>query len=112
MQKILLIIMILLGASAAGKAQPGNAATALAAKIANKMRDSLSLTGVQRNQIYAINLQLHSQKQAVRQMAIPADSIAVKIQQVERTRDSLYKPITGPAAYIIYKQKKRNLVSN
>jgi len=87
-------------------------AVVLAQRIAKKMKDTLSLTGQQRQQIYQVNMSLHDQKQTIRQQNPPQDSLQVRIQRVEQTRDSLYMPILGNEKYQLYLQKKRNLVSN
>jgi hypothetical protein len=93
-------------------AQTSAPAVELAQKIAKKMKDSLNLNGNQRSQVYAINLQLHNQKQLIRQQNSNPDSLSRKIQRVEKMRDSLYRPVLGEPKYQLYLQKKRNLVNN
>jgi hypothetical protein len=83
----------------------------LANKLAKKMKDTLDLSSQQRQQIKTINLQLHNQKMALRNQYTGQDSVLrVKTQQVENTRDSLYKPILGTQKYTLYRQKKINLL--
>lgn len=84
----------------------------LAGKIANKMKDTLSLSTQQRNSIYDINMNLSNQKAAVRYQYTAPDSLTIKIQLVERSRDSLYSGVLSAPQFQLYKQKKRNLVSN
>jgi hypothetical protein len=111
--------MFLMGAlcwlALAAGAQTGTSAAAveLAQKIANKMKDSLGLTVQQQAGIYQINLQLHGQKQQARQQysGNPAQ-LGPVIQAIEQSRDSLYKPLLLPQEFLVYKQKKRNLVTN
>jgi hypothetical protein len=91
-------------------AQTGNAGIQLANTIANKMKDTLALTQQKRNQVFAINIQLHNQKMIVRQQNTNADSIRVKTQRVENTRDTLYKGVLPVNKYQLYLQKKRNLI--
>ena len=80
--------------------------------IANRMKDSLTLTSNQRNQLYQINIQLHDAKSGIRQTYAGSDSLlTVHIQRIENARDSLYRPVLGEEKYFIYKQKKRNLVT-
>jgi len=84
----------------------------LSAKIAQKMKDSLSLSNVQKNQLYAINMRLCGQKETVRQQYAATDSLRIKIQKIENTRDSLYSTVLTNQQLILYKPKKRNLVNN
>jgi protein subunit release factor B len=88
-------------------------AVQLAHNIANKMKDTLSLIENQKQNIYNINMQLHDQKQAMRAAHSSNPTVmATKIQEVEKTRDSLYSTILSSSQYIMYKVKKRNLISN
>lgn len=86
-------------------------AVQLSHKIAKKMKDSLELSAQQRQKVYEVNMSLHEQKQAVRQQS-PADSLQPRIQRIERTRDSLYRPVLGEEKYQLYLQKKRRLINN
>jgi hypothetical protein len=88
------------------------AAEQLADKIAVKMKDSLSLSSEQKGQLYTINIQLSNQKASVRQQYAGTDSLQLKMQRVENTRDSLYRSVLGEEKYLLYRQKKRNLVNN
>ena len=89
-----------------------NPATEVADKIAVKMRDSLSLSDSAKNAIYNINMFLHSEKMSARQQFGATDSLGRKIQQVENTRDSLYRNVLNEEKFQLYIQKKRNLISN
>lgn len=93
------------------KAQ-SNPAQDISSRIANKMRDTLSLFSAQRDSIYSINIELHNRKQLVRQQYSNMDSLRIKIQAIENTRDSLYRTVLSEEKYLMYRQKKRNLVSN
>jgi hypothetical protein len=84
----------------------------LAVKIAQKMKDSLSLTELQKSQLYEINIQLNNSKSAARQQYTGSDSLGIKIQKIENTRDSLYSQILTEPQFLLYRQKKRNLVNN
>lgn len=107
------IVFVLTLATLSAAAQTGTPAEQVATKIATKMQDTLGLTVPQRQQLFAINMQLHNQKGAVRNQYSGNDSlIHVYIQRIENKRDSLYHPVLGEANYILYKQKKRNLVNN
>ena len=62
----------------------------VANKIAWKMKDSLQLTDSQRIVIYNINMQIAEQKSNMRSLYTGTDSLRLKIQLVEYTRDGLY----------------------
>jgi len=84
----------------------------VAGHIAQKMKDSLDLTNALKQQVLTINLQLHNQKSVLWQQFATSDSLGVFVQRVENTRDSLYRNILDEGKYILYKQKKKNLISN
>lgn len=84
----------------------------VAQKIAQKMKDSLSLTTSQQQQLYAINIQLHEQKMTARQQGGNPNVIGVNIQRIENSRDSLYKPVLTDQQFVLYRQKKKYLISN
>ncbi len=79
--------------------------------VSFKMRDSLQLTDSQRVVLYQVNMHLANQKAAVFQTTTDNDSIRVRLQRIENTRDSLYHPVLGSEKYLLYKQKKRYLIS-
>jgi hypothetical protein len=95
------------------KAQtPANPAEDVANKIATKMKDSLGLTDTQRTEVYAINMNLHTQKQNARELHTGnAQATAAAVQNIEKTRDSLYQTVLTAAQFTIYKQKKRFLIN-
>ncbi len=84
----------------------------LSDKIATKMKDSLDLSIGQRGQVFAVNMQLHNQKMAIRQQYSNPDSLRAKLQRVEGMRDSLYKQVLTNEQYMLYRQKKSVLVNN
>lgn len=92
-------------------AQTGPAAE-LAAKIADRMKDTLLLTTVQRDSVYQINLSLHEQKMAVRSQQSDSETMRQRFQEIENTRDGRYRTVLGEEKFLLYKQKKRNLISN
>lgn len=87
-------------------------ATILANKLAVRMKDSLSLTQAQQQQLYQLNLQLHQSKMSVRQQYAGNDSLRLRVQWVENTRDSLYRGVLTTGQHELYLQKKRNLINN
>lgn len=110
MKKIIFSFLILFVAIQEAASQ--TPAEQLANKIAKKMKDSLSLSELQQNQVYEINLQLSEQKSTVRKEYRTSPVLATKIQQVENMRDSLYKEVLTEQQYVLYRQKKRKLVNN
>lgn len=84
----------------------------LADKIAQRMKDSLNLTALQKDKIFSINIELQNRKMQVWKEQKSQDSLKRYLQQVENTRDSLYKTILSPDQMAMYRQKKRNLVNN
>jgi hypothetical protein len=85
----------------------------VAATQAQKMKDTLGLTAVQKDSIYAINLRLMEEKHQLRsQYAGDAALLRTKTQEVENTRDGRYQPILNTQQYALYLQKKRNLLSS
>lgn len=85
-------------------------AAGLSNQIAQRMKDTLGLSDSQKNAVYAINMQLHAQKMNVRQQHT-GDSVRYHTQRIENTRDSLYGTVLPPDRYLLYQQKKRNLIS-
>lgn len=107
-----MIFLLCIGAISIMKAQ-GTPAEQLASRMAQRMKDSLNLTSEQKDQLYSINMQLHSRKSAFwQQYSSPADTITLRynLQQVENTRDSLYHTIMPDDKFLLYKQKKRNII--
>ena len=107
--KVFIVFSFLLGATKTDAQPP--AAIQLANHIAQKMKDTLGLTNQERAQIYTTNISLHYQKMYVRQYNTNPDSIRIKTQIIEGKRDSLYHIILPQPKYVLYLQKKRNLVS-
>jgi hypothetical protein len=96
-------------------AQPNNQidnGQRLAKKVAQKIKDSLNLTGQQMNQLADINLNVHNQKKQVMSSGWSRDSIGRQLQRIENTRDSLYKQVIPAEKFEAYRKKKRNLVNN
>lgn len=84
----------------------------VSAKIAQKMKDSLQLTEGQREQIYRINMQIAEEKAAVRTRYAGSDSLRLKIQTVENSRDGLYSTVLSAEKYQLYLRKKTSIVNN
>lgn len=104
------IVTILLISSFFVNAQQ-NPAIEIAGKIAQRMKDTLALTDIQKGQVYDINIRLHEQKTAMRNQYAGNAVLNAKIQAVENTRDSLYRVVLTENQFILYSQKKRALMS-
>lgn len=106
---LLLIIFLGLGSRSYGQS---TIAETIATKIADKMKDSLGLNAAQRDQLLQLNLQIASRKQEARVRYNYSDSLAFMVQQIEFSRDSLYRAVLTPAQMSSYKLKKRYLIAN
>ena len=109
--KLLVVTTFFLLIGIASKAQSAVAAR-ISEKIAQRMKDSLSLTDQQKDSIYSVNILLNYKKGQLRKQYADMDLLQLHFQQVERLRDSLYKTILGDEKYLLYKDKKRYLISN
>lgn len=105
------LFIVLLTIAIATGSQAQTVAEDIAGRIAKKMKDSLSLNETQRQQVYDINMRLTSQKQAARAASTDRDIVGKELQRIENTRDGLYQPVLGEEKYLLYKQKKKALVS-
>lgn len=83
----------------------------IALRIARRMKDSLGLSQAQEASIYRINQNLHLFKQEIRTRYVEVDSIRKHFQIIENTRDSLYRTELPESKYLLYLEKKRNLIS-
>lgn len=110
-KQLLLFTFALIGATAIKAQGTASNAAGLAAKIADKLKDSLNLSVLQRNQLYDVNLQISDAKSAVRGQYVNRDSVRFKTQRIENARDSLYRSVFTAVQFDLYKQKKRLLVT-
>ena len=111
MKKILCLLLPLLVLSAVLRAQ-SSASEQLSQRMAQRMKDSLNLSDGQRDQLYTVNQQLSAQKLALRAQMGASDSLGFKIQAVEKTRDSLYRPLLTVEQFQRYREKKSVLISS
>ena len=84
----------------------------LAQKSAQKMKDTLGLTAQDKNLIKNINISLAEQKRVVWERYLASDSLTFFLQRIENKRDTLYSAVLPANKYLLYKQKKRNLINN
>jgi len=102
------LIFLVLTFTAASQQSP---AQQISSRIAQKMTDTLSLTSVQTDQIYNVNISISDNKEAIWNQYSNPDSIRARIQIIEATRDSLYRPILSDEKFQIYLQKKRQIIN-
>lgn len=111
MKKIFMVTLLLTTINAAVCAQVG-IGQGIAIKMARRMKDSLGLSTTEQQQLYIINLQLYNKKNELWSKYSNEDSLFIHTQKIEDTRDSLYKAVLINDKYLLYKQKKRLLISN
>lgn len=109
MKKIILYTIVLVSYIQTAKAQ--NAGEIISGKIAENMKDTLSLTNEQQQRIYQINIELLNRKKELWKTRSPKDSLRFYLQKVENERDSLYEGVIPEDKYQFYKQKKNSLIS-
>lgn len=107
-----LFVFLSLNAVAQSQNSQADQGQRLARKHAQAMKDSLNLTGQQMNQLYEINLSLHNQKKQAMTSGMTRDSIGRRLQQIEGSRDSLYRQVLPAEKFELYKSKKRRLINN
>ena len=106
---LLLGVFLLLGYRGAAQATTSDEA---ALQLATRMRDSLMLSTTQYDSIYAINQQINQRNTAARlQYSQQSDSLQASLQRIEYSRDPLYRPVLGVDKYLLYKSKKRALLT-
>ena len=111
MKKLVVLITVLFSSLSFLHAQEQTPAALLAHGIADRMKDSLSLSNQQRAKVFAINMELHSQKMDARKRSQYRAVVGKELQKIEGTRDGLYKTVLTQEQYELYIQKKRNLVT-
>ena len=112
-KKIIILAFLFLSHCSLKAQVDSTKAIILAQKIAQKMKDSLGLTQIQKNRIFTVNMKLYSLKKDVRlKNQNNINVITQQIQNIEKTRDGLYKLILNIAQYENYKLKKSKLITN
>lgn len=81
-----------------------------AAFIAQKLRDSLSLSNAQHDTLYKITLRFLQRKVVFKHPS--TGEIVTKDAYVEVERDEAYRGVMTVAQYTLYLQKKQNLISS
>lgn len=109
--KQLLLSILLISLSGALRAQ--SSAEVVAGKISNKMKDSLSLTDVQKDSIYANSVRLHAERDSVIKTHWNSGQLQSLLDELERRRDDAYQAIINDfQKYRKYRYYKDILVSN
>jgi hypothetical protein len=112
MKKIFVFVVLFFAVLTVCAQQQESPESKLAHKIANKMADSLGLDNQQRAKIFNINMELSRQKKLARKKSTDRSVVGQELQQLEGTRDGMYKTVLTTEQYSLYLQKKRNLVNN
>ncbi len=112
MKKIKIIFFFILILFCTNVHAQADHANQIADKIAQQMKDSLKLTGAQKNAIKDININLHELKKQARSKSTDRVIVGRELQRIENKRDSFYKTVLTEAQFDLYHTKKRNLVTN
>lgn len=112
MKKIFFFTVLFFAALKVCAQQQATPEAQVAHKIANKMADSLQLTNQQRAKIFAINMDLSKKKKDARKKSTDRVVVGQELQQIEGTRNAMYKTVLTAEQYNLYLQKKQNLVNN
>lgn len=110
MKSFFFLIISFLVITSTAKSQQ-NMGQRIAAAVAQKMADSLGLTGSQKQQVYNINMQLLGQKTSARAQHPSNNELETQIQNIENGRDSLYKAVVGNEKFTLYKRNKIALIT-
>lgn len=105
------IILVFACSSMCGYCQ-STIADSIAVKVADRMKDSLQLTNIERMNILKVNRSLLVQKQLAFKTFDNVDSLRRKVQAIENTRDSLYQVALPDVKFELYQQKKRFLINS
>jgi len=79
--------------------------------LAERLRDSLTLTEKEYQELFKINLILEEQKKNARSMNEVILIKTKKVQKIENSRDSLYAIILNQKQLEIYKLRKNSLLN-
>ena len=110
MKKLIGIVFLFVVMLSNAKAQATTPASE-ASQVAQKMMDSLLLSDPQRSQIEAATLDIQTMKARLRQL-YTSRALDYYLFMAEESRDSVYKNILPADKYLLFKQKKNNLLNN
>ena len=110
MKKLMTFLLISIAFAGRISAQATTAETE-ASQIAQKMKDSLSLSDQQKSQIESASIGLQSLKINLRQV-YNGKALELYLLMAEDNRDTLYKNLLPPDKYLLYRQKRTNLFSS
>lgn len=111
MKKIIVLVfgLSILSISVSAQVAKGES---LARKMASKMKDSLELSPKDENKIYQVNMRIAKEKEKLWIEYRTSPYLRGYLQRVENKRDSLYKEVLPAEKYLLYKEKKDNLINN
>jgi hypothetical protein len=102
------IIFFVIGALMGTVSLQAQSATAVhtAAKVANKMKDSLNLSTDQRSLIYEINLRIAEERETSGNSYPSGDSTINGLRGLAPWRDTMYKRVLSPEQFQRYIRRK------
>lgn len=105
MIKVISSIVVLITIGLGVQAQSTSAAT-----LAQRMKDSLSLTDQQKTQIYTMNTTIAGRQARMQELFAGSSSLPYYLQGIETNRDELYSTALSDKKYVLYKSKKANII--
>lgn len=106
-----LIIFVILFISIITNSHAQMTPEAQAAELAQKMKDTLSLTEQQKSQIQTATTTIQGTKSGLRQLYV-GRALDYYLMMAEEDRDAVYKNILPEDKYSLYKQKRSTLLSS
>jgi predicted Holliday junction resolvase-like endonuclease len=112
MLKSIIIIILAISINTNIQGQTESRGRNLEQKQSQRMEDSLQLTKTERLQIFKINSDIADQKSEVRKKTSDILELTKLTQQIENTRDSLYRIVLPKDKYVLYLEKKTKVLNN
>ena len=109
MKKLFICMVLFIALKATGYAQ--TTPESQAAEIAQKMKDTLTLSEQQKSQIQTATTAIQNTKLGLRQL-YTGRALEYYLSMEEKNRDSLYKNILPENKYTLYLEKKSTMLTN
>lgn len=103
-------ILLMLSGDILGQSTGDSLLVLQSRRLSNLLKDSLSLSTEEAEQLFTISLTLSQQKKAAFQLQDRA-LIGKQLQVIENSRDSLYQQVLRPELFELYKRKKVQLLN-
>ncbi len=110
MKRLIGTVVVLITLMSNAKAQ-ATTPEVQASQIAQKMKDSLSLSDQQKSQVEAATLDVQNMKANLRQL-YNSRALDYYLLMAEDNRDTVYKNLLPPDKYLLFRQKKTTLLGN